>query len=617
MKKTGYLLGLTLLLSCTFSLTADAQQITFDFTAGTLADNLQSWTNTVDGITCTAVFNDDSLGENYAVIGRPPLTSANGLWAGLFNKSDADTRLGQRKYGATLTFSEDVRLKSYTLGQNPNDELIGFITGGNVTAVAGFIGGDASGTRNFDMEALIPANTPVDTTSNNDSKVWRIGSLTVEREDYVEPIIDIPAGNATGVTKVGEYTFSGGTVKINHALKNGQLYRWGSTFVDYESGLVEGGESGVRNFWLSQLTADADYPCLIETVEGFVLFEVANNGFGQLVFVPLSGTLPANPDQVAITQNADHVAVVIALKDGQVSFDGPGAATMRAEMPDEIAAGGVSHITAGLEVAAAVKNGQLYVWGSTSSGSLSGLLHSIPTAVTQQEVLDIAAAADNFVTLLADGTLLDWGAQDLAFSTEQTTPGSGIVAIQTYEHNVLAIKDDGTFLLNNVQQGSAGTGYPRYGSGPYYVNDGDGVSGSNDFNLRGLEIPPPILQKVGWTEVSLGSENMFAITPSGHVIVWGGVDFDTNSESYPNPVYGDAVPPRVNEVIFPQTNVAQWVAPTEAEFISLGAGRLGIQWGSNTQYEIQTTTDMLDSESWTPLPTDANNRFYRITPINP
>ncbi len=46
----------------------------------------------------------------------------------------------------------------------------------------------------------------------------------------------------------------------------------------------------------------------------------------------------------------------------------------------------------------------------------------------------------------------------------------------------------------------------------------------------------------------------------------------------------------------------------------LEAGGLGIQWGeSNTPYEVQTTTDILGGE-WESLPTDANNRFYRINP---
>ena len=106
--------------------------------------------------------------------------------------------------------------------------------------------------------------------------------------------------------------------------------------------------------------------------------------------------------------------------------------------------------------------------------------------------------------------------------------------------------------------------------------------------------------------------------PGGRLIIWGGVDIIKTGNSAESPIQADAVPAQINEILFPQTNVArlaQSAAPDMAELSMLEAGGLGIRWGeSNTPYEVQTTTDILGGE-WESLPTDANNRFYRINPV--
>lgn len=110
-------------------------------------------------------------------------------------------------------------------------------------------------------------------------------------------------------------------------------------------------------------------------------------------------------------------------------------------------------------------------------------------------------------------------------------------------------------------------------------------------------------------DFDMGDDFALALIDSGEIIAWGDNSYgqlDVPAEIYrPTPI-------QLAEMGI--TGNTQSTAPDAAELSMLGAGGLGIQWGeSNTPYEVQTTTDILGGE-WESLPTDANNRFYRINP---
>ena len=113
-------------------------------------------------------------------------------------------------------------------------------------------------------------------------------------------------------------------------------------------------------------------------------------------------------------------------------------------------------------------------------------------------------------------------------------------------------------------------------------------------------------------DFDVGDAFILALAQSGEIIAWG--DNGYGQLDVPAEIYRPS-PLRLAEMGI--SGSAQGTAPNEAELSMLESGGLGIQWGEgNPQYEVQTSTDLLNANSWEALPTDASNRFYRIQEAN-
>ena len=118
-----------------------------------------------------------------------------------------------------------------------------------------------------------------------------------------------------------------------------------------------------------------------------------------------------------------------------------------------------------------------------------------------------------------------------------------------------------------------------------------------------------------YTQITCSPMQAAALLPSGRMVIWGNYQFYATTHGFPSAV----VPQEVNSILFPQTasRLSDGGGPDAGELSMLEAGGLGIRWGAgNPQYEVETTTDLADENSWAPLPTDADNRFYRIQQTN-
>ena len=189
--------------------------------------------------------------------------------------------------------------------------------GGNVTGIASHAGSpdDHEGERAFALESLIPAGQTIATTVVGDgfqSSVWRIKTLTVELEPNVAPEISVVEGSETGITRISTVYWNNS--KHNFVLKNGRLHVWADggyeSVFDSRDFIFDGGESGVLDFWTSTGVA-GDLTILIETVEGFVLFESPR---GRQIVRQFVRNLPDSPDQIGLLKTGTEAAVV-ALKD--------------------------------------------------------------------------------------------------------------------------------------------------------------------------------------------------------------------------------------------------------------------------------------------------------------
>lgn len=177
---------LTPLLFTLLVCTATHAQITFDFTAGSFDGT--TWTQTVAGVTCTATFDDDGTFLDVATLtnedGATFIDSSEGMYMGEYVGSpSAYHRTGFARPGARITFSQDVRLKSYTLGRPARNSGFSYcyLVGGNVTALAADDGSqDFSGERSFALESLVPASTTLAAsvgTISNSASHWRFKTL--------------------------------------------------------------------------------------------------------------------------------------------------------------------------------------------------------------------------------------------------------------------------------------------------------------------------------------------------------------------------------------------------------------------------------------------------------
>lgn len=598
-------------------------QTTFDFTAGTLSGSGagQTWSQTVDGITLTVIFNEDTDDAvDYAAAGSPVLANANGLYMGaLYQQTVNDFIATYRRFGVTFTFSQDVRLTDYQTGNLINDTSkvynVFTLEGGNVSAVGrGLRSGGESAP--FELQALVPANTPIH--SYCAIKNLRLASITVNPEPYVAPNIPpLPAGNETGNRKAVIHAASGSTPSIYFCLKDEALYAWfdrrdGITHPEFP--ILPGAGSGVLDFWSTYLGGNL---LLIETVEGPLVYDL-HAGDEQIRNFPITNPdFPIDADQYALGHDTrseggvDGLPYALALREGQVHLSDlsvPGLLPL----PPEIAAGGISQIVGTTDtIALAVKDGNVIAWGDATS--LATALLNVPTAVASGgQVVKVDYSHGLAVALLTDGTLVEWGFNAAIAPTTPALQGD-IVDFQLSGEVLLALKTDGSLAINE-------TLVDGFDLGPYTSlvdTDKDG-----DFNTLGLvEAIPTIVQQIGfeWDQLHLSESDPVACTvllPGGRMVNWGAVDAPGRNKI--NQMSLQTLPWYVNRVIYPQTASRlsdSGGAPDAGELSMLGAGGLGIQWGSNTQYEVQTTTDMLGGQ-WEPLPTDANNRFYRIQETN-
>ena len=566
-------------------------QTTFDFTAGTLSGSGegQRWSQTVDGITLTVIFNEDT-DDNYINAGSPALANANGLYVGA-TESTATERASYREYGVSISFSQDVRLKGYRWGATDRNDFTGTyymaLACGNVSALMYHMTGGSE--HPFELEAVVPANTPVlsfFSGNQNFGNNYRLASLTVEPESYDAPVIPIPEGNETGITRIqmipSQITFDGVTLSngdtINFALKNGALHAWGDGQVYHrQEELFPGLESGVLDF---SAFLNPDRFLFAQTVEGPVWFDI--NGLGVR---PRLRELPAD-FPTALDRWALGVDFLLGLKDGQVFVAGDPDGYL-ANIPAEVQSGGVSDVAATQAVALALKEGRVYAWSTSTDVTVHPIVNNIPPELTAGQT-DAIIATRNYAAGLVNGRVYAWG-QDGAISwinnDERLQSGVASFFPSTVGEHYCAVLNDGTLAASKAQT-------------LYEV----------------VEQLPTVVQQLGFTQIVPSYTRASALLPSGRMVIWGLPRFE------PSAVHGFSgmtVPQEVNSILFPQTasRLSDGGAPDAGELSILTSGGLGIQWGSNTQYEVQTTTDMLGGQ-WEPLPTDANNRFYRIQETN-
>ena len=619
---------LTYLLFTLLVCTANHAQITFDFTAGSFDGT--TWTQTVEGVTCTVTYDNDGSGMTVAQLTDNDITSfvsELGLYMGRYvSPPDSGSRTGFARPGVRITFSQDVRLKSYTLGKDPFTPKFYnsycYFAGGNVTALAGHSGTEGyAGERAFDLESLVPANTTLKASVNSNSDTylqWLIKTLTVELEPYVEAVIPIPPGNETGITRV-EMVYDNAH-KHSYALKNGRLHRW-TTFTQRlplsRDFVFDGGQSGVLDFWV---TFSDEHILLLETVEGYVLLHKTDDGFN---IANLNGNLPHDADQISIS-NANDSAFAMALKDGFIYFDGEGADEFVTNMPAELSTGGVSQIAAGSHTAMAVKDGQFYIWVLASNGAGLVVKDKVPAEVENGDILHLDAVDASAVVQLTTGELIAFGyasRENKAFA-ESHTSGELFADLRLRGDYIIAIRADGSILTQDALV-SGWTRRSNYDGGAFYEGD--------DFKLKGLETFPTIVQQLGYEQITFGRENAMALLPGGRIVIWGGVSVTRTGPTDGTSggaiaIQADAVPAQINEILFPQ-NYPFWGSGSPinqnisdpGELQMLQAGALGIQWGGDgtPQFEVQTTTDINDASSWESLPvgTDPELRFYRIREI--
>jgi hypothetical protein len=564
------------LLTALFTLTASAQSVTFDFANGgstSGAGNSQTWSQTVDGITCTASFNTDTAEEGYIDAGAPDLINNNGLYTG-FIEATADERLSYFEHGFSLTFSQDVRLKAVNFGQveEPAANIYLSLAGGNVSALISAHNISANTDYPFELEALVPANTPIQSfTSYNISEQYRLASITVERETYVAPVIEPPEGSETGISRIAVMDGSTITDELAFALKNGELHAWGHAKSYSQERLFPGVESGVIDFVLDD--DGNDVYILAKTAEGCAWFDLSGiEGVPQLR--PLPADFPTAPDRMAIGKN-----FVLALKDGQLYTGGAIAAP-----PAELQNGGITDIAGANVIAFALQDGNVIAWGEVPPGNLAGANLNVPAELTSGGRVDAIFGNDGVCAALVGDRIVAWGfGSGATHINNDPRLQSGVTDLLLSNDKYCAIKDDGSLAIHeDFQEG---------------------------------ETPPVVVQQLGFTQLAFSSTRVAALLPSGRMLIWGD-NYVYNKNSTIFGISAHVVPVEVNSILYPQTAARLPENPTAAELSMLQDGGLGIQWGSNTPYEVQTTTDILGND-WQPLPTDDNERFYRIDPITP
>ncbi|MFF4408762.1 hypothetical protein [Streptomyces sp. NPDC001404] len=148
------------------------------------------------------------------------------------------------------------------------------------------------------------------------------------------------------------------------------------------------------------LTAVAEKPGLGSAAQGSSTEVVGERGYG----------LDKVPEEVkagGVTQFAGGSLALFALKEGNVYAWGSDAYGQISKMPEEIKRGGVDQIASGVTGTYAVKDGKMYAWGQNDWGSID-----VPDELKDaNNVKSISADMYNGLALLDDGKVIPFGSQ--------------------------------------------------------------------------------------------------------------------------------------------------------------------------------------------------------------
>jgi alpha-tubulin suppressor-like RCC1 family protein len=260
-------------------------------------------------------------------------------------------------------------------------------------------------------------------------------------------------------------------------------------------------------------------------------------------------------------------------------------------------------IAAGENHSCALKNdGTVVQWGDPS-------MEQVPAGLTN--VVAIAAGGFHTLALKIDGTVVAWGS-DYYLQCSPSKSLSNIVAIAAGEYHSIALQSNGVMVT--------------------FGNDGSG------------QCSPPITTNIAC--IGAGSYHSLAVTRNGTVFAWGDNSFgQTNALNVPDAVsvtgsyygsfalksdgtistWGNAgnMPTFGNVVAVAAGRVhalALVGARSAALSIKLLSGNASVDW-SDTSFQLQTTTNLLDALSWHTVSTTTNSfatnpvdqlRFFRL-----
>lgn len=311
---------------------------------------------------------------------------------------------------------------------------------------------------------------------------------------------------------------SNGTVMAWGANNSGQL---GTGAFDSQTGEVTGPEACVSN------SGEGTFPCSTMPVAVSGLTEVTALAAG-------------TQSSFALLKNG----TVMAWGSDEYGELGNSKATISIS---PVAVGGLSEVTAiaagGNHVLALLKSGTVMAWGANTSGQLgdgngTGSYSDVPVAVGGlSEVVSIAAAGENSLAMLKDGTIMAWGANDVGQLGDGTSTGP-----ETCEGGVacsrVPVAVNGISEATAIAAGSDPFEGPHLGVSLTLLRDGtvmawgyngkgelgDGTETSSDVPVAVCAVgeQAPCAQHLsGVTAIAGGSGHNLALLANGVVVAWG------------------------------------------------------------------------------------------------